>query len=175
MDTEKPRENQMNNPPEGPPREPDHTIQDAVKETKEAEASLSEKVEALHDTIDSLAEGAQAGRGWRKDDYINTLEALKAQVAEIQTQWESVRENIDAERRRMESLLQSFPGIIELSTLHAQSLRLNHLEQLVSELFQELHTKKSEARSRKQMVISLVALGVTVVLWGVWILISLLK
>ncbi|MCD6300008.1 MAG: hypothetical protein J7L78_02415, partial [Dehalococcoidales bacterium] len=64
---------------------------------------------------------------------------------------------------------------IEISTLHAQSLRLNHLEQLVSELFQELHTKKTESSSRKQMVISLVALGTTIVLWGLWIMVALLR
>jgi len=147
----------------------------AAEEAKEAEALLSDKVEALSDSLGIMSEEAQTKPGWRRDDYIAALESLKAQVEEIQKQWNSVSEYVKAERQRVESLLQSFPGIIEFSTLHAQSLRLNHLEQLVSELFQELHTKKSEARSRKQMVISLVALGVTVVLWGVWIMIALFK
>lgn len=64
---------------------------------------------------------------------------------------------------------------MEVSTLHAQSLRLNHLERLVSELFQELHTKKNEDTTRKQMIISIVALGVTAGLWVIWILMAFLK
>ena len=174
MENEKSQTSQEGSQPASP-QDSRLDIQTAAKETKEAEESLSEKVEALQDALGSMADEAQAGRGWRRDDYLAAFESLRAQVEEIQKQWGSVSDYIKVERQRVESLLQSFPGIIELSTLHAQSLRLNHLEQLVSELFQELHTKKSETRARKQMIISVVALGVTVVLWGVWIMIAFFK
>jgi chromosome segregation ATPase len=148
--------------------------EDVTRNVK-SEASLSQKVEELRDNIDVMSEEAQSKRSWPRDDYLGTLEQLRAQVESIQKDWDSVSTHMKAERDKVESLLQSFPGIIEISTLHAQSLRLNHLEQLVSELFQELHTKKSEDRTKKQMIISLVALGVTVVLWGVWIAVAILK
>jgi len=145
-----------------------------MKTNVESEASLSQKVEVtlLRDNIDMMSEEV---RGWRRNDYLGALEALRVQVESIQKDWDSVSTHLKVERDKVESLLQSFPGIIEISTLHAQSLRLNHLEQLVSGLFQELHTEKNEASSHKQMVISLVALGITIVLWGVWIMIALLK
>jgi len=146
-----------------------------VKRNVESESSLSQKVEELRDNIDVMSEEVQSKRSWPRDDYIGTLEQLRAQVESIQKDWDSVSAHMKAERDKVESLLQSFPGIIEISTLHAQSLRLNHLEQLVSELFQELHTKKNESSSRKQMVISLVALGTTIVLWGLWIMVALLR
>ena len=112
-------------------------VMGAVEETKQAEASLSEKVEALSGSLEGMSEEAQARRRWQREDYISALESLKAQVEDIKKEWNSVSDYVKAERQRVESLLQSFPGIIELSTLHAQTLRLNHLEQLVSELFQE--------------------------------------
>jgi len=146
-----------------------------VKRNVDSEASLSQKVEELRDNIDVMSEEAQSKRSWPREDYLATLEQLRAQVESIQKDWDSVSAHMKTERDKVESLLQSFPGIIEISTLHAQSLRLNHLEQLVSELFQELHTKKTESSSRKQMVISLVALGTTIVLWGLWIMVALLR
>ena len=149
--------------------------QEDVKRNVDSEASLSQKVEELRDNIDVMSEEAQSKRSWPREDYLATLEQLRAQVESIQKDWDSVSAHMKTERDKVESLLQSFPGIIEISTLHAQSLRLNHLEQLVSELFQELHTKKTESSSRKQMVISLVALGTTIVLWGLWIMVALLR
>jgi seryl-tRNA synthetase len=132
-------------------------------------------VEELRDNINVMSEETQSKHSWPRDDYLGTLEQLREQVESIQKDWDSVSAHMKAERDKVESLLQSFPGIIEISTLHAQALRLNHLEQLVSELFQELHTKKNESSSRKQMVISLVALGITIVLWGLWIMVALLR
>ncbi len=146
-----------------------------VKRNVVTETSLAQKVEELRDNINVMSEEAEIKRSWPRDEYLEMLEQLRAQVEGIQKDWDLVSTHMKAERDKVESLLQSFPGIIEISTLHAQSLRLNHLEQLVSELFQELHTKKNESSSHKQMVISLVALGVTIVLWGVWIMITLIK
>jgi len=162
---------------EGSPDSREHVVdyREDVKRNVESEASLSQRVGELRDNIDVMSEEAQSKQGWCRDDYLGALEALRVQVESIQRDWDSVSTHMKAERDKVESLLQSFPGIIEISTLHAQSLRLNHLEQLVSGLFQELHTKKNEASSRKQMVISLVALGITIVLWSVWIMIALLK
>jgi len=162
---------------EGPPDAHEQVAgyRDDMKRSVDSEASLSQRVEELRDNIDMMSEEAQSRRGWRRDDYLGALEALRVQVENIQKDWDAVSTRMKTERDKVESLLQSFPGIIEISTLNAQSLRLNHLERLVSELFQELHTKKNEASSHKQMVISLVALGVTVVLWGMWIMVALLK
>ena len=94
---------------------------------------------------------------------------------EIQDEWTTVSASMKTQHERLENVLQSFPGVIETSTLKALSLRVTHLEQLVSQLFQESQAKSSTAGARKQFIISLVALGVTVVLWAIWIGLALLK
>ena len=71
--------------------------------------------------------------------------------------------------------MESFPGIVEASTLKTLSLRVTHLEQLISQLFQESQAKFSAARAKKQLVISLTALGVTIVLWAIWIGLTLIR
>jgi hypothetical protein len=63
-------------------------------------------------------------------------------------------------------------GIIETSTLRALSLRVTHLESLVTKLVDESNAYSSAIRARRQMTISLVALGVTVALWVLWIVLS---
>ena len=79
------------------------------------------------------------------------------------------------QHEKLEAVLQSFPGVIEASTVRALSLRVTHLEQLVSELLQESQAKSSAASTCKQLIISLTALGVTVVLWAIWIGLTLIR
>jgi len=163
------------------PLKVESTIQQEVQEVKDAvegvvsEATLLEKVEALRTTIENLSEDVQSWRTARRDTYVEALETLKSQVDEIQSEWNNVSASMKAQRDRLESMLQSFPGVIETSALRALSLRVNHLEQLVSEVFQETHARSSAAGARKQLMISLVALSITVVLWGIWIGLALFK
>ncbi|MFW6056576.1 MAG: hypothetical protein ACOC9B_04635 [Chloroflexota bacterium] len=142
---------------------------DTIAEAQKAEDSLTEKVGDLRDNLATISEEAQSPQPWPRDRYLEVLEDLKNQVKTIQEEWEAVSANSRAERERLESFLQSFPGAVETATLRALSLRVSHLESLVSQLFEERQSKESADRARKQMVISLVALGVTVVLWGLWI------
>jgi len=157
------------------------TIQHEVQELKEAvegvvsEAALLDKVEALRTSIENLSEDVQSWRTARRDTYVEALETLKSQVDEIQSEWNNVSASMKAQRDRLESMLQSFPGVIETSALRALSLRVNHLEQLVSEVFQETHARSSAAGTRRQLIISLAALGITVVLWGIWIGLALFR
>ena len=161
--------------------EVDSTIRQEVEGIKEAvnevvsETSLSEKVDELSTLIDNISEDVQSWRTSRKDSYVEALETLKSQVEEIQSEWENVSTSMKAQRERLESVLQSFPGVIETSTLRALSLRVTHLEQLLSELFQESHAKSTKIGARKQLTISLVALGITVVLWALWIVLAVTK
>lgn len=148
-------------------------IQEAVAETV-SESSLTEKVDALRASIETISLEVQGWRTATKDTHVEALENLKKQVNEIQSEWDSVSDKMKNQSDRLETLLQSFPGVIETSTLRALSLRLTQLEQLVSRLFEESNARATSSRARKQLIISLVALGSTVVLWGVWIVLSVL-
>lgn len=151
-----------------------------VAEIKEAfdttftETSLPEKVTDLKLMLDNLSEEVVGWRNWHRNDYLGVIETLKSQVEEINNEWSSVSQNLNAQRERLESLLQAVPGIIETSTLKALTLRVIHLEQLVSEIFDESQTKAALKGSRRQFIISLVALGVTIILWVVFIIMNLL-
>ena len=146
-----------------------------VEEIKEAvdsvvsETSLSERVDDLRTWLDNLSEEVESWRSWHKNTYLEAIETLKSAVEEIQNEWNNVSASMKTQREKLESLLHSFPGVIETATLKALSLRVAHLEQLISELFQESHARSTTIGSRKQLLISLVALGITVILWGVFI------
>jgi len=133
------------------------------------ETSLAEKVEDLRLILENISEDVEAWRSSRKDSYLEALETLKSQVEEIQSEWNNVSTSMKSQRERLESLLESFPGIIETSTLRALSLRLTHVEKLVSELITESNVEAAAQGSRKQLIISLAALGVTIILWGIFI------
>lgn len=159
--------------------EPEETVvtlgksKEAV-DLKLAETNLSSKMADLHVMLENLSEEVDGWRTWHRTDYLAVIEALKSQVLEIQEEWHSVSTSMQNQREKLESMFQSFPGVIETATVRALSLRVSHLEELVSQLFQESYVKKSIDGSRKQMIISLSAIGVTVVLWGVFIIINLL-
>jgi len=152
-----------------------------VQEIKEGvngvinDSDLTHKVDALISNIEGISLEVQSWRTTRKDDYIETLENLKNQVSEIESEWDSVSVSMKNQREKLESLLESFPGIIETSTLRSLSLRVTHMEQLTSELLSESAAKSSAARGHKQLIISLTALGVTVILWVVWIALAVIS
>jgi len=157
------------------------TIQKEVQEIKEAvdeavtETDLPEKVDELRTNIEGISEEVQSSRTWSKDAYVEVLEALKSQVSEIESEWGNVSATMKAQRERLETLLESFPGVIETASLRALSLRVTHLEKLVSKLIEETEAKATAAGTRRQFVISLAALGITVILWGVWIALALIR
>jgi lipopolysaccharide/colanic/teichoic acid biosynthesis glycosyltransferase len=80
-----------------------------------------------------------------------------------------------SQREKLETLLDSFPGVIETATLKALSLRVTHLEKLMSQLFQESSTKINSRVAKRQLIISLAALGITIILWVVFIVINLVS
>jgi predicted nuclease with TOPRIM domain len=149
-------------------------IKDAVDKTV-AKTRLPDKMEDLRTILENLSDEVDSWRAWHKNDYLAAIETLKSQVEEIQSEWESVSGSIMTQRERLESLLQSVPGVIETATLKALSLRIAHLEQLVSQIFQESQTQATLRGSRKQYLISIVALGITIILWGVFIGLNILK
>lgn len=133
------------------------------------ETHLDEKVEALRSNIDNISEDVQTWRLPERDTYLEALESLRGHVGEIESEWGTVSATMKTQRERLESLLESFPGVIETSSIRVLALRLNHLEGLVSKLVEEANTKTTTSTTRKQLIISFVALGVTVVLWGTFI------
>jgi hypothetical protein len=143
-------------------------IKDSVNATF-TETDLPEKVSDLRVMLDNISEEVDSWRTWQQVDYQGVIETLKSQVEEIQGEWGNVSSNIMNQHERLESLLQSFPGVIETATLKSLSLRVSHIEQLLSQLFHESQQKASTNGTRKQLIISLVALGVTIVFWGVFI------
>jgi uncharacterized phage infection (PIP) family protein YhgE len=146
-------------------------IADAFKEGAESELSLTEKVENLRTSLESITEEVQSWRG--KNYYLDAIDNVKQQVDEVHAEWDSLSATLTAQRERIESLLQAFPGVIETSTRRALTLRVSHLEELVHDLIQERESKSNSDKARKQLVVSVVALALTVVFWGAFLGMSL--
>ncbi len=141
-------------------------IKDAVQEIVD-DSVLAAKVESLRVTVEDVSDEIQSWRSGANRAYVEAIETLKVQVAETQQEWGSVSTTLNNQRERLETLLESFPGIIETSTLKALSLRVNHLEQLVSEIVVETNNKLTKKSTGRQMKLSLAALGI---MTGFWIL-----
>ena len=149
-------------------------IKDTVSATV-SETNLPEKISDLRIMLDNLTDEVDSWRVWHKVDYLEAIETIKSQVEEMQNEWNNLSGSMKTQREKLESLLESFPGVIETSTLRALSLRVAHLEQLVSQIFNESQAKIALRGSKKQYMISLIALGVTVTLWGVFFGLNLIK
>ncbi|MFC1898835.1 hypothetical protein ACFLXP_00665 [Chloroflexota bacterium] len=163
--------------------EPTETLETMkqVEEIKEAvditvsEAVLPDKVEDLRDMLENLSEEVASWKTWQKNDHLGAIETIKSQVDEINNEWDNVSSNLLVQHEKLESLLQTVPGIIETSTLKSLSLRVTHLEQLLSQIFNESQTKVALKGSKRQFIISIVALGVTIILWGIFIIMSVVN
>jgi hypothetical protein len=149
-------------------------IKDAVAETV-TDTSMTDKVTDLHTMIDNITDEVDSWKSWHKTEYLEAMESIKSKVGEIEEEWDNVADSMKGQREKLETLLDSFPGVIETATLKALSLRVTHLEKLVSQLFQESYAKIAASGTKKQLIISLVALSVTVVLWIVFIIINLVS
>ena len=139
-------------------------IKEAVNEVVE-EQKLTDKVETLRISLDNLSCDVESWKAKQKGDLLESLESIKSQVEEIESEWDSVAKNMKTQRERLESMIEAFPSVIETATIRALALRLNHLETLVSDIIEESHKKGTVKRSQWQMIISIVALSVTVFFW----------
>ena len=149
-------------------------VKDAV-DTAMSETTLPDRVTDLRTMLENLTEEVDGWKTWHKTDYLGAIETIKSEVDEIQNEWDAVSSNVTLLQNRLENLLQSAPGVIETATLRALTMRLNHLEQLVSQLLSESQVKVTTSGARKQFIISLVALGITIILWGVFIVMNVLN
>ncbi len=152
----------------------DLTVHEEVQSIKEAvgeacESCLDEKVDALRTNIENISQDVQSWKVPQKDTYVESLENMKKQVNDVQEEWANVSNMMKAQRERLESLLESFPGVIETSSIRALALRVTHLEKLLSKIVKESDAKVTAVATRRQFIISIVALGITVVLWGLFI------
>ncbi len=129
------------------------------------EAGLAERVESLRITVDDIFDEIQSWRNGRNRSYVESVDTLRAQVTGIEEEWESVSSTLKTQRERLETLLESFPGIIETSSFRALSLRTTHLEQLVSQLMEESGAKSTKRISNRQLTVSIAALAVMTSLW----------
>lgn len=148
-----------------------------VKEAVDAvsETSLPDKVAELHSILDNLSEEVHSWKDWHENDYLAVIEAIKSQVKEIQNEWNNVSGSVSVQQEKLESLLDSFPGAIETATIKALAMRVTHLERLVNQLVSESQAQTYAKGTRRQFIISIVALGVTIVLWGIFFGINLLS
>jgi chromosome segregation ATPase len=172
-------EDQESSVPEPTPVEP--AVQQEVKEIKEAvseavsDTSLPDKVTDLNVMLENLSEEVEGWRAWHKDTYLEVIETLKSQVGEIQEEWNNVSSSMKDQHDKLESLLESFPGVIETSSIKALALRVTHLEKVVSMLVEEANTRVAAAGTRRQFIISITALAITVSLWVAFILLNFLS
>ena len=157
------------------------SIRREVEEVKEAVhgvievAPLPDKVESLQAMIEEISEEVKSWRNGHKGPYMETLETLKLRVDEVQREWTTVASILHIQREKLETLLESFPDAIETSAVRAISLRVTYLEQLVSQLLEEYRAKSTAKGARIQLSVSLAALITTIVLWGAWTGIYLLR
>jgi hypothetical protein len=105
------------------------------------ETSLPDKLADLSGMLNNMSEEVDSWKSWYKNDYLAVIETLKSQVEEIQNEWDTVFSSFSTQQEKVESLLQSFPGVIETATLRALTIRVAHLEQLMSQLFSESQAK----------------------------------
>ena len=147
-------------------------LQHEVAEIKEAvdevvvEQKLTDKVETLRVTLYNLSIDVENWKAKQKDDLLGALESIKYQVEEIEKEWDSVANSMKTQRERLESMLDAFPSVIETATIRALTLRLNHLENLVSNIIEQSDRRVTSSRSRWQMIISIIALSVTIYFWS---------
>jgi len=142
-------------------------IKEAVSEVVE-EQKLTDKVENLRANLENLSIDVENWKAKQKDDLLGALESIKYQVEEIGKEWDSVPNTMKAQRERLESMLEAFPSVIETATIRALTLRLNHLEKLVSNIIEQSDKKVTSSRSRWQMIISIIALSVTIFFWAMF-------
>ncbi|MFO8143655.1 MAG: hypothetical protein R6T78_03150 [Dehalococcoidales bacterium] len=142
-------------------------IKEAVDEVMD-EQKLTDKVEGLRLSLDNLSGDVENWKTKQKNDLLGSLESIKSQVEEIEQEWDSVSKSMKAQRERLESLLEAFPSVIETSTIRALTLRLNHLENLVANLTEEHDKKLTVKRFQWQLVISIIALSVTIFFWAMF-------
>lgn len=139
------------------------------------DAPFPEKVHSLYDIIEEISDELKCRRnGHNGGSRIQSVDSLRQNVDELHQEWNSVASTLHTQRERLEALLDTFPGAIETSTVRALSLRVSHLEQLVAQLVEESRAETTAKGSRTQLYVSLGALGTTIVLWGVWILLGFL-
>jgi predicted nuclease with TOPRIM domain len=140
-----------------------------------AATSLDEKVEALRAAIAHVGEQVAAWRGWQPSSTAETFAQLQEQVEDVQAEWQTLTTGLQAQRERLETLLQSFPSAVEVSAVRALAMRVTHLEELVDQLLGEQRDASARRSSRTQLYVSITALVVTVALWGIFIVTNALK
>jgi predicted nucleic acid-binding Zn-ribbon protein len=101
--------------------------------------------------------------------------ALQQQVEDVQAEWQSLTAGLQAQRERLETLLQSFPSAVEVSAVRALAMRVTHMEELVDQLLGEQRDASARRSSRTQLYVSITALVVTVALLGIFIVTNALK
>jgi predicted nuclease with TOPRIM domain len=140
-----------------------------------AATSLDEKVEALRAAIAHVSAEVAAWRGWQPSSTSETFAQLQEQVEDVQAEWQTLTAGLQAQRERLETLLQSFPSAVEVFAVRAQAMRVTHLEELVDQLLSEQRDASIRRSSRTQLYVSITALVVTVALWGFFIVTNALK
>ena len=155
-------------------------IQQGVKEFGDAVADavatsgVQEKVEALASSLEYIEEYVSEWRNGRRGPDLDMFHALKTQVEEVQAEWEGLTSALQSQRERLDTLLRSFPGVVEVSSVKALALRVEHLERLMGQIIEERRAEKSSQNGRRQLIVSLAALGFTAVLWTAWIAMTFL-
>ncbi|MCF8107720.1 MAG: hypothetical protein K9J81_01875 [Desulfohalobiaceae bacterium] len=155
--------------------ENDMKSESATKNIAIDSSQFEDKVNSIRDSVDSLNEEASSHsekEKWsaeRKLYYLQAIENLQKEVNEMEIEWNNLYSHIHKQSEKLESLLTSFPDTLDISTLKILSIRLSHLEKLVSDHINEERGKNSEKSSKIQLIISASMLSVTVILWGIWL------
>lgn len=132
--------------------------------------SLDEKVEGLRQAIHQVNDELSSWRSFPQGVDVETFQGLKSQVEDVQTEWQTLASSIQTQRDRLDAVLQSFPGVAELSTIRSLTLRVSNLESLVEDLLSYHRAQTSHRMARTQLWLSVAALAATILLWGGFVL-----
>lgn len=135
-----------------------------------AATSLDEKVEGLRQAIHDVNDELSSWRSFPQGVDVETFLGLKSQVEDVQSEWQTLAASLQTQRDRLDAVLQSFPGVAEISTIHSLTLRVSNLESLVEELLSYHRAQTVHKMARTQLWLSVAALAATILLWGGFVL-----
>lgn len=137
------------------------------------DAALGNRTGSLLASIESLSSEMEQQISWSKDSSQKTLEALKKQVEEIESEWKVISASIQAQYERLEAVLHSSPEVMESSALQTLSSRITHLETLISELVNESQSRAT-SRNFQIFIFSMATLSGCLLLWSICLIFDIL-
>jgi hypothetical protein len=127
---------------------------------------LADEARKLLSAMDGLTDQISNWQSSQEKKHLETIEALNERIDSLQRELDGISSRVKINSEKMESLSELSPRDLGSAALQRMPSRINHLENSLSELIEKVRSESS--RARKQLFISVGALGIAVILWAVW-------